>query len=289
LAIEPEEPRVDTLEAKVKRLETILGELEGGVLVAFSGGADSALLLSEARRVLGPACAAVTADSPTLPRSELEEARRLAAQLGAEHVLLRTGEMDDPRFVANDSRRCYFCKSALFDAMEALAVERGVRWVLFGAIVDDVGDWRPGMEAARERGARAPLLEAGLTKVEVRELSRRRGLPTWDKPQAACLSSRFPSGRPITLEDLGRVEQAEALLRELGFRQCRVRLMEAAARVELEEGDLVRACGEGVRDKICEGLRGMGFRFVVLDLEGYRSGSLNPTWKERDRGLTGNT
>jgi uncharacterized protein len=280
---------VNALEGKIERLEKILEGLEGGVLVAFSGGTDSALLLSEARRILGSACAAVTADSPTLPRSELEEARRFAARLGAEHILLQTREMEDPRFIANDPRRCYFCKSALFEAMEALAKERGDRWILFGAIADDLGDWRPGMEAARERGARAPLLEAGLTKAEVRDLSRRRGLPTWDKPQAACLSSRFPTGRPITLGDLGRVERAEALLRGLGFRQCRVRLMETAARLELEGGDLARACEEDTRKEICEGFKGLGFQSVVLDLEGFRSGSLNPVRKERTDGITGNS
>lgn len=280
---------MDALETKVERLERILEGLEGGVLVAFSGGVDSALLLSEAHRVLGTVCAAVTADSPTLPRSELEEARRFAARLGAEHILLRTREMEDPRFIENGPRRCYFCKSALFEAMEALAGERGDRWILFGAIADDMGDWRPGMEAARERGARAPLLEAGLTKAEVRDLSRRKGLATWDKPQAACLSSRFPTGRPITLDDLGRVERAEDLLRGLGFRQCRVRLMESAARLELEGGDLARACEEDLRKKICEGFKGLGFQSVVLDLEGFRSGSLNPLRKERTDGITGNS
>jgi len=279
---------VDDLDSKIKRLEEILVGLEGGVLVAFSGGADSALLLSEARRILGSACVAVTADSPTLPRSELDEARRFAERLGAEHILLKTHEMEDPRFVANDPRRCYYCKSALFEAMEDLAGKRGDRWILFGAIADDLGDWRPGMEAARERGARAPLLEAGLTKAEVRELSRRKGLPTWDKPQAACLSSRFPTGRPIRLGDLGRVERAEDLLHSLGFRQCRVRLLDSGARLELEVGDLARACGEGVREKICAALGRLGFEFVVLDLDGFRSGSLNPKRKEKDGGLIGN-
>ena len=253
----------------------MLSELQGGALVAFSGGADSALLAVEAAAVLGAGCVLFTADSPTLPRSELETARAFASKLGLRHEVRETNEMEQPRFVANDAYRCYHCKSELFERMVSAARELGVKWLLFGAITDDAGDWRPGMKAAFEKGGRAPLMEAGFTKQDVRERSKELGLKTWDKPSAACLASRFPAGRPITLEALSRVEKAEEALRSLGFRQCRVRLLDEAARLEVEPGELGRFADEGLRKRLVQKLKALGFRFVTLDLEGFRSGSLN--------------
>lgn len=265
-----------SLPGKVASLRRILSRLEGGALVAFSGGADSALLSVAAAEALGESCVLFTADSPTLPRSELEAAKAFARKHGLRQEIRETGEMADPRFLANDAYRCYHCKSELFERMRATAAELGVEWLLFGAIADDTGDWRPGMKAAFEKGGRAPLMEAGFTKQDVRERSRELGLETWDKPSSACLSSRFPAGCPITLETLRRVEKAEETLHAMGFRQCRVRLLDEAARLEVEPGDLGRFADEGLRKSLVETLKALGFRFVTLDLEGFRTGSLNP-------------
>ncbi len=277
------------LDLKVERLRQVLEDLTGGALVAYSGGADSALLAFEAGTVLGESCVAVTADSPSLPREELRFAVEFARRHGIRHEVVATSEMENPAFVANDAYRCFHCKDELFKRMEALARGRGIAWMLFGAIADDAGDWRPGMEAARQHAARAPLLEAGFTKADVRERSRQLGLETWDKPSAACLSSRFPVGTPITLEDLGRVEKAERVLREAGFRQCRVRLMDGSARIEVEEGDLPRLMDPALRKAVVEGLRGLDFRFVTLDLEGFRSGSLTQMLREKPHGIRRDT
>lgn len=269
-----------TLDAKVALLHEILSHLEGGALVAFSGGADSALLAAEAHAALGPGCVLFTADSPSLPRAKLEQARAFAERRGVRLEVRQTQELGDPRYAANDALRCYYCKGALFDSMAAAARELGLRWLLFGANADDQGDWRPGQKAAFERGGRAPLLEAGFTKADVRERSRQLGLETWDKPSAACLSSRFPSGMPITIQHLGKVERAEDVLGSLGFRQCRVRLMGDSARIEVEVDELPKFADADLRRRAVEALKGLGFRFVTLDLEGFRSGSLNPPRQE---------
>lgn len=269
-----------TLPEKVARLRRILGELRGGALVAFSGGADSSLLAVEAGAVLGEGCILFTADSPTLPRSELEAARAFAHEHGLRHEVRETHEMEQPQFVANGAYRCYHCKRELFEQMISAGRELGMKWLLFGAIADDAGDWRPGMKAAFEKGGRAPLMEAGFTKQDVRERSKGLGLKTWDKPSAACLSSRFPTGRPITREALTRVERAEEILNRLGFRQCRVRLLDEAARIEVEQDELGRLADEGLRKSLVRELKALGFRFVTLDLEGFRSGSLNPGVRE---------
>ncbi len=266
---------MNALEEKVARLRTILDPFREGALVAFSGGADSALLLVEAAAVLGERCMGVTADSPTLPREELEAAVAFARRRGIRHQVVHSREMDNPAFVANDAFRCYHCKSELFARMEEVASAQGMRWLLFGAIADDVGEWRPGMKAAEERGTRAPLLEAGFTKAEVRERSRDLGLETWDKPAAACLSSRFPAGRPILLGDLSRVERAEQFLKAHGFRQVRVRLLDDAARIEVEGEGMDRLLEPAFREALCLHMKELGFRFITLDLEGFRSGSLS--------------
>jgi pyridinium-3,5-biscarboxylic acid mononucleotide sulfurtransferase len=265
-----------TLAEKVAALHRILAGFQEGALVAFSGGADSALLAVEAGKVLGGRCVLFTADSPTLPRNELEAARAFAGRRGLRIEVRETREMEDPRFLANDAYRCYHCKGELFERMGDAAAELGLKWLLFGAIADDAGDWRPGMKAAFEKGGRAPLMEAGFTKQDVRDRSRELGLETWDKPSSACLSSRFPAGRPVTLDALRRVEKAEEALHSMGFRQCRVRLLDDAARVEVEPSELGRFADEALRKRLVETLKGLGFRFVTLDLEGFRSGSLNP-------------
>ncbi len=278
-------PDSDCLEEKVEKLHGILEEMKAGALVAFSGGTDSTLLAYEGGEILGEKCVAVTADTPTLPREELDAAAAFAVRYGLRHQVLRTEEMSNPRFVANDAYRCYYCKQELFGRMKRLSGELGLPWILFGAIADDAGDWRPGMDAAREAGVRAPLLEAGFGKADVRERSRRLGLPTWDKPASACLSSRFPTGRPISLEDLSRIERAEAELHGLGFAQCRVRLLGDSARIEVERAELARLLEEGVRQRVCGALKRLGFRFVTVDMEGFRSGSLNPLHTEKPHGI----
>jgi pyridinium-3,5-biscarboxylic acid mononucleotide sulfurtransferase len=267
---------------KQTALENVI-ELLHSVVVAFSGGADSTLLLAVCVRVLGPdRVLAVTADSPTLPRSELKEATALAAELGAHHLIVPTNELGDRDFAGNSPDRCYFCKRDLFAALRQVADEHGIDHLLLGATADDLGDYRPGLRAAKEAGARAPLLEAGFTKADVRELSRQLGLRTWDKPAAACLSSRVPYGTPITASTLAQVEQAEELLRcGLGLRQVRVRHHGAVARIEVGSDDLPRLFEESIRQWIGANLKQLGYTYVTVDLEGFRSGSMNEVLASR--------
>jgi uncharacterized protein len=249
----------------------------GSAAVAYSGGVDSALLLKVAVDELGDGALAITAVSPSYPRRDLERARELARSMGARQVLLETREMDRPGYRANGLDRCYFCKKELFQAVGAEARRRGLQWVAYGANQDDMGDFRPGMEAAREAGARAPLLEAGMGKTAIRTLSRALGLPVWDRPAKACLSSRFPFGSPITEEGLRQVEQAEDVLEDLGFGQLRVRYHGDIARIELDADGMGRlAADPSLGPRIAAALKAVGFRFVTLDLEGYRSGVFNP-------------
>jgi pyridinium-3,5-biscarboxylic acid mononucleotide sulfurtransferase len=261
--------------AQRDRLLEVLRGL-GSTAVAFSGGIDSTVVAQAAHLALGGRAVAVTADSPSVPRAELAEARRLAGLIGIRHRVVTTAEFADPGYVRNDGSRCYFCKSELYSRIEALLPELGISVICSGANLDDQGDYRPGLKAAAEHRVRHPLQEAGLSKADVRALARAWGLPTWDKPASPCLASRLAPGVAVTRERAARVEAAEAYLHALGYRACRVRLHAGElARVEVPAADLARLLDPAVRAGLVQCLQELGFRFVTLDLEGFRSGSLN--------------
>ena len=267
-----------TLRGKYDRLLGILTELES-VLVAFSGGVDSTFLAKAAKDALGDKALLVTADSETYPTSELEEARRLANHLGMRHLVVETRELDNPEYAKNSPNRCFFCKEELFTKLAPVAARERAAHLIYGANMDDLGDHRPGMEAAKRMGVRAPLIEAEFWKAEIRELSREFELPTWEKPSFACLSSRFQYGDTITAEKLRQIDAAEAFIRSLGFRQFRVRHHDKLARLEIAREEMARLWEDGVQEAIVARLRELGYLYVTVDLQGFRSGSANDALK----------
>jgi len=270
------------LERKQERLFELLRSLKR-VIVAYSGGTDSAYLAWAAHQVLGEDALAVTADSASLPESHRREAEQLARSLGLRHEFIRTSEFDNPAYVRNAPDRCFHCKDELFKRLEELGRERGIPHIVYGVNLDDLGDYRPGQNAARLHKVRAPLAEVGLSKAEIRELSRRAGLPTWDRPASACLASRVPYGMPVTPQIMDIIERGEEALRALGFRQLRVRYHGELARVEIAPEELPRALDPAMARRFVEILKPLGFRYVTLDLEGYRQGSLNEVLALRTR------
>jgi uncharacterized protein len=279
--IEVQSVSANPLEHRLRELEDIVAP-RGSALVAFSGGVDSSLALAVAARALpAGSVLAVTSNNETYLPSELDLARDFATSLGVEHLVVNTRELDDPNYASNPTNRCYFCKSTLYSDLTALAGEKGYGCVVDGANKDDEGDYRPGRKAARELGVVSPLSEAGVGKAEVRELAKLLGLPSWDKPALACLSSRFPYGQEITPEKLTQVARAEEFMRREGFRQVRVRHHGEIARLEVGPEELERAFSE--REKITAELLDAGFLYVTLDLAGYKSGSLNAALKKKGR------
>lgn len=259
---------------KLAELQSLFAEMDRA-LIAYSGGIDSTLVAKVAYDVLGERALAVTADSPSLMPEDLVDAKRQAVDMGIAHEVVNTHEMDNPNYTSNPANRCYFCKSELHDTLKPLALERGYPYVVDGVNADDLKDYRPGIQAAKERGARSPLAEVGITKLEVREISRHLDLPWWDKPSQPCLSSRFPYGEAITPEKLQRVAQCERYLRQLGLRNLRVRSAGDTARIELPPTEIKDFVQANDLPSLVAAFQSYGFTYVTLDLEGYRSGKLN--------------
>jgi uncharacterized protein len=245
------------------------------VLVAYSGGVDSTFLAVTAHEVLGKNSLAVFAASPVAPPLEKEEAETLARNIGLRFKVIESNEMSNPDFVANPPERCYYCKRELFSELKPIALAEGLKWIADGTNADDLHDFRPGRKASAEAGIRSPLLEAGLTKAEIRRLSRAKNLPTWDRPASPCLASRIPYGTPVTAETLNKIARGEQYLHSLGFRQLRLRHHGDIARIELDQEDMVKIITPEIRQDIVTKLKALGYKYVALDLTGYRTGSLN--------------
>ncbi|MCC6366304.1 MAG: ATP-dependent sacrificial sulfur transferase LarE [Bryobacterales bacterium] len=274
LGTTPALPDPDRLLEKQEKLFAHLRSL-GRVLVAYSGGADSAYLAWAAKQVLGDGCLAITADSASVPESHKRDAEALASQFRIRHEYILTYEFDNPAYVANNADRCFHCKDELFRCMEEVGRQRGFEHIVYGVNKDDLGDYRPGQNAAELHQVLAPLVDAGLTKAEIRELSRMAGLPTWNRPASACLSSRIPYGTPVTVSNVKTVEKGEEELKQLGFRQFRVRFHDKLVRVEIAPEELEKALSLDMAAKMVAIFKPLGFHYVTLDLEGYRQGALN--------------
>ena len=249
------------------------------VIVAFSGGTDSAYLAWAAKQVLGANALAITADSASIPESHKRDAEQFVRQFGISHEYIETHEFENPDYIKNDQNRCFHCKDELFTRLADLSRERQIPNIIYGVNQDDLGDYRPGQNAARLHEVKAPLVDAGLSKAEIRELSRLAGLPTWDRPAAACLSSRIPYGTPVTISNIKTVEVGEEAIKALGFRQFRVRFHEQLVRIEIAPEELAKALTPGMARQFTEIFKPLGFKYVTLDLEGYRQGSLNEVLK----------
>ena len=247
----------------------------GRVIVAFSGGADSAYLAWVAHQALGRDALAVTADSPSFPRSHKRDSEEFTARFGIVHEFIETKEFENPEYVRNAPNRCFHCKDELFTRLETFGRERGIEHIVYGVNVDDLGDYRPGQNAAKQHHVAAPLADAGLTKAEIRELSRAAGLPTWDRPASACLSSRIPYGTPVTIQNVKTVETGEEEIKALGFRQFRVRFHGEIVRIEIAPEEMAHALSVEMARRLTAIFKPLGFKYVALDLEGYRQGSLN--------------
>ena len=264
-----------TLDQKTKKIKSLIREMDS-VLVAFSGGVDSTLVLALAHEVLGEKALAVTAQSASVPDREMEASHQLAKEIGARHLVIKTEEMSNPDYRSNPVNRCYHCKTELYSRLKKVAQQENIFHILNGTNTDDLGDYRPGLESAREQGVRSPLVEAQFSKQEVRELSRMMKLSIWNKPAMACLSSRIPYGQPVTPEKLAMIEQSEDLLLALGFTQVRVRHLGTLARIELDKNEMPRYQNDkSIQKAVQEKFRSLGFNSVMLDPEGYRMGSLN--------------
>jgi pyridinium-3,5-biscarboxylic acid mononucleotide sulfurtransferase len=270
----PETLDPGSLQAKEQKLFSLLTDL-GQVIVAYSGGTDSAYLAWAAGKVLGDRAVAITADSASIPESHKRDAEALARDFHFRHEYIETYEFDNPDYAANNPDRCFHCKDELFTRLEQVGAERGFANIVYGVNKDDLGDYRPGQKAAKIHEVKAPLVEAGLTKAEIRELSRLAGLPTWDRPASACLSSRVPYGTPVTKETVKTVEAGEEAIKALGFRQFRVRFHGELVRIEVARDEMAKALDPGMAARFVEVFKPLGFHYVTLDLEGYRQGAMN--------------
>lgn len=263
------------LEEKTEKIKSLIREMDS-TLVAFSGGVDSTLVLALAHEVMGERTLAVTAQSASVPNREIQASRQLAKEIGAKHLVVRTEEMSNPEYRANPTNRCYHCKTELYSNLKRVAEQNDISTILNGINLDDLGDYRPGIDSAREQGVRSPLVEAEFSKQDVRDLSRAMGLSIWNKPAMACLSSRIPYGQPVTAEKLSRVEKAEDLLLSFGFKQVRVRHLGTKACIELDQNEIPRyQSDESIQRSVQKKFLALGFSCVVLDPQGYRMGSLN--------------